>query len=84
MEKGVILLTDKSPVNSRGVYNEGGELDQVKVLYSASQRRVQELMMENENLKAEMSSRTQDLKHQVEIRQDQVEELEIKPGFPRR
>ena len=74
-------MTKKSPVNSRGVYNEGGELDQVKVLYSASQRRVQELTMENENLKAEMSSRTQDLKHQVEMRQDQVEELEIKPGF---
>ena len=68
-------------MNSRGVYNEGGELDQVKVLYSASQRRVQELTVENENLKAEMSSRTQDLKHQVEMRQDQVEELEIKVGF---
>jgi len=67
---------ERSPVK---LYNEsGGELDQVKVLYSASQRRVQELTVENENIKADMVTRCQELKHKAEMKQDQLDEQDAK------
>ena len=54
------------------------DLSASKVLYSASQRRVQELTVENENLKADMAARCQELKHQAEMKQDQLDELDAK------
>ena len=54
------------------------DLSASKVLYSASQRRVQELTVENENIKADTVTRCQELKHKAEMKQDQLDEQDAK------
>ena len=68
----------QQPVQPQAHFRSNDEYDQLKALYSASQRRVQDLNAQIETMKYENDESNRDLRHQISMECDRADNAEAK------